>query len=193
MRKIIVLEWITLDGFFAGADGGVDWMVWGAEVVEYAKEIYATADTVLYGKTTYEGMKNHWTTAASAGEDPEIVDFMNRTHKIVFSKSLEKADWQNSELVREIDPAEIAALKERPGRDILLLGSGSVVSRLAKTGLIDEYKFLVNPVVLGRGKTLFQSIENSVKLEHSSTETFSNGNVLLCYRPDKKRADNEES
>lgn len=184
MRKIIVFEWITLDGFFAGTDGNVDWMVWGDEVVEYAKEVYAATDTVLYGKTTYEGMKYHWTTSASSEDDPKIIDFMNETHKIVFSKSLEKVDWNNSELVREFDAEEIAELKENSGENILILGSGTLVSQFANAGLIDEYKFLVNPVVLGSGKTLFENIGDTVKLKYLSTKNFSNGNVLLCYQPD---------
>jgi dihydrofolate reductase len=129
-------------------------------------------------------MKSHWTTSASSEDDPKIIDFMNETHKIVFSKSLEKADWNNSELAREFNAEEIAKLKGKSGKNILILGSGSLVSQFANADLIDEYQFLVNLVVLGSGKTLFQSIGDTVKLKHSSTKTFSNGNVLVCYQPD---------
>lgn len=129
-------------------------------------------------------MKAHWTTSASADDDPEIRDFMNRTAKIVFSKSLNHVDWNNSEVINENSREEVEKLKNQPGKNILLLGSGYIVSQLTDLGLIDEYRFLVNPVALSSGKTLFDSAGNKIKLKTVNTKLFENGNVLLCYQPE---------
>ena len=179
MRKIIVSNYVSLDGFFAGPNGEIDWFVWDEETEAYAKELAASIDTILFGRVTYELMVGYWPTAAT--EDPIITKYMNNSPKIVFSRTLEKADWKNTRLLREIDPQEIRNLKEQPGKDLVIYGSGSIVSTLAQSGLIDDYRIFVNPVVLGNGKPLFVGLKERFKLNLLSTKTFRCGVVLLHY------------
>lgn len=183
MRKIILLNYLSLDGFIAGPKGETDWFVWDKEVEGYYKEAQSTIDTILFGRLTYETMANYWPTPASSAEDPAITDYMNNVRKIVFSQTLEKAEWNNSELVREVVPEEIAKMKQQPGQDVVIYGSGSIASQLMKAGLIDEYRIMVNPVVLGGGKQLFQGVNDRPKLRLLDTKAFSCGNVLLRYQP----------
>lgn len=184
MRKIIAFEWLSLDGFMAGPNGETDWFVWDEEIEKYCKEVQNRFDTMLFGRATYETMANYWPTHASSNEDPGITDFMNNTHKIVFSKTLEKVDWNNSSLAKEIVPEEIDKMKQpSPGcdKDMVIYGSGGIVSQLMKLDLIDEYQIMVNPVVLGSGKSMFQNIEERFKLKLLNTKTFASGNVMFYY------------
>ena len=131
-------------------------------------------------------MANYWPSPAAAKDDPIIADRMNNLPKIVFSKTLEKVEWKNSRLVKENIAKEISKLKRQPGKDMVIYGSGSIVSALAQAGLIDEYRIFVNPIVLGSGKPLFKDIKNRLNLKLLNTKTFGNGLVLLCYRPEEK-------
>ncbi len=119
-----------------------------------------------------------------------MIEYINQTKKIVFSKTLKEGDWNNSTLLREIVPSEIEEMKKELGKNILIIGSGSIVSQFANWGLIDEYRFIVIPVVLGEGKPYFQNLKASLSLKRLETKTFECGNTLLRYQPDKKR-DNE--
>ncbi len=183
MRKIIVSNYVTLDGFFAGPSGEYDWFVWSEEIAEYSKLLLLSIDTILFGRVTYELMAGYWPTASPKTEDSVIIDAMNNLPKIVFSKSLEKVAWKNSLLVKGDIGEEIAKLKQQPGKDMVIFGSGGIVSTLAQLGLIDEYRIFVNPIVLGSGKPLFKGIKNRINLKHLETKTFHNGVVLLCYQP----------
>ncbi len=189
MKKIIAAEWLSLDGFMSGPNGEIDWFVWDGEIEKYAKEFQTTIDTMLFGRTTYELMAGFWPTPASSTEDQMITDFMNDTNKIVFSKTLEKVEWKNSRLVRELIPEEIKIIKQsgRDERDIVIYGSGSIVSQLMKLDLIDEYQIFINPVVLGKGKSLFQNVEEKSNLKLLNTKTFISGNVLLTFQTDKNK------
>jgi len=186
MKKIIAFEWLSLDGFIGGPNGETDWFVWDEEIEKCAKEFQTTIDTMLFGRTTYEIMAGYWPTLASSTENQMITDFMNDTNKIVFSKTLEKVEWKNSILVREIIPEEIKKIKHQTGRNIIIYGSGSIVSQLMKLDLIDEYQLMINPVVLGSGKPLFQNVKEKSKLKLLNTKTFTSGNVLLTFQADKK-------
>ena len=112
MKKIIAFEWLSLDGFIGGPNGETDWFVWDQEIEKFAKEYQSKIDTMLFGRITYEVMASYWPTPASSTEDPMITDFMNNTNKIVFSKTLEKVEWKNSTLSKEIIPGEIEKLKQ---------------------------------------------------------------------------------
>ena len=187
MREIIVLNYASLDNFIAKIDDSTtDWTVWDAETDDYYKETQESADTMIFGRTTFETMRDYWGTSKSAAEKPEIIEFMNETKKIVFSKSLLKADWTNSELLGEIIPAEIEKLKRQSGKNIVIYGSASVVAQLTKLNLIDEYRIMINPVVLGSGKPYFQDLAGDLKLQLLETRTFKIGNVLLRYEPKMK-------
>jgi dihydrofolate reductase len=179
MRKIIVSNYVSLDGFFAGPNGEIDWFVWDEETAQYSRELAASIDTILFGRVTYKLMADYWPTVTT--EDPIITDYMNNSLKIVFSRTLEKADWNNTRLLREINAEQILDMKEQPGKDIVIYGSGSLVSTLAQSGLIDDYRIFVNPVVLGRGKHLFAGLKERLKLNLLRTKTFQCGVVLLHY------------
>lgn len=186
MKKIIAFEWLSLDGYIGGPKGETDWFVWDEEVGIEAKKVQSKTDTLLFGRTTYDIMANYWPTSASASEDPVIADFMNGTNKIVFSKTLEKVDWKNTRLVNEITPEQIKKIKQQADKNILIYGSASIVSQLLKSGLIDEYQIMINPVVLGSGKPLFQNIEEKLTLKVIRTKKFKCGNVMITYQNEKK-------
>lgn len=185
MRKLIVFNWLSLDGFIAGPNGETDWFVWDEEIEEYAKKVQNSIDTMLFGRVTYNIMANYWPTKAASAENPGIIEFMNNTPKIVFSKSLKKANWNQTRLMKDIVPEEIIKMKQEPGKDMIIYGSSSIISQLTSLILIDEYSVMVNPIVLGTGKPLFQNMDHLLKLKLLSTKTFRCGNVLLNYQPDK--------
>jgi dihydrofolate reductase len=179
MRKIIVSNYVSLDGFFAGPNGEIEWFVWDEETADYSKGLAASIDTILFGRVTYQLMASYWPTVTT--EDPVITEYMNRSAKIVFSRTLEKADWENTRLIKAMDKEEILNLKKQPGRDMVIYGSGSIVSTLSRWGLIDDYRIFVNPIVLGSGKPLFKGWNERLKLKLLSTKTFHCGIVLLHY------------
>lgn len=181
MRKILAQEMVTVDGYFAGPRGELDWFVWDDVLRDLSVGLLKSVDTLLFGRVTYEMMAAYWPTAT--GEDPAITNAMNSLPKIVFSRSLKKAEWNNTLLVKEIFPEQIIHMKEQPGRDMVIYGSGSLVSALAHHGLIDQYRLIVNPVVLGAGKPLFTGFENRLNLRLLDAETLGSGNVLLRYEP----------
>jgi dihydrofolate reductase len=115
--------------------------------------------------------------------DPIVADGMNRMPKVVFSRTLENVSWSNTKLLKGDITSEIRRMKEEPGPGIAILGSGSLVSQLAPEGLIDEYQIVVNPVILGSGRTMFEGIQEKLKLKLTKTRSFNNGKIYLCYEP----------
>ena len=186
MRKVIASEMVTLDGLFAGPNGEIDWFSWNEEMARYAIDLISSVDTLLFGRVTYDLMASYWPSASSPTEDPIIIDRMNNLPKIVFSKTLEKIEWKNTKLNKEIVANDVLGLKRQPGKNMVIYGSGSIVSAFMNLGLIDEYHLLVNPVVLGSGKRLFKNLQDIHKLKLARTKTFSNGVVLLQYNSDIK-------
>jgi dihydrofolate reductase len=184
MRKVILSNYVSLDGFMEGPNREIDWFVWDDEIAKYSTDFMTSIDTIIFGRVTYELMASYWPTANT--EDPKITDAMNNLPKIVFSKTLQKADWKNSTLIGEINKDEISKMKNRPGEDMVIFGSGSIVSSFTQLGLIDEYRIMVNPIILGSGTPLFKGINDRFELKLSNTRTFSCGNILLCYEPMRK-------
>lgn len=182
VRKLFSYVAISLDGYYEGPNGEFDWPNVDAEYFEFANQSDAYIDTLLFGRTGYEHMAAHWPDAT--GPDPEIVEFMNSVQKVVVSSTLEKAEWNNTTLVGGDDLAEtVMALKQQPGREIALFGSVKLTASLLELGLIDELRVLVNPLILGEGRSLFSTLNKRVPLELWRTTTFRSGNVLLTYRP----------
>jgi dihydrofolate reductase len=183
MRKLVVFNSVSLDGYFTGKDGDLSWAHAGGDDPEFRAFVAKNASgegTLLFGRITYEMMVAYWPTPAAAKNDPEVAEGMNRAPKIVFSRSLEHASWSNA-TVRKGDLArEVRDLKEGD-RDLVILGSGSVVAQLAGTGLIDEYQILVCPVVLGEGRTMFEGVARRLSLRLAQSRAFSNGKVFLLY------------
>lgn len=183
MRKIIACEWLSLDGFFSGINGETDWFYWDKEIESYFKNFQQGIDTLLFGRVTYDIMKAYWPTDAAASEDQAIASHLNDSKKIVYSKAGVDANWNNTVVKKEIIPAEIMALKQEVGKDIVIYGSGSIVSQLTNLGMIDEYMLALNPVILGMGKPLFQLQEKPLHWQLIETRSFTNGLIILRYKP----------
>jgi len=177
MRRVIVSNLASLDGFFEGSNKELDWFVLDEDFFEYARDLLRSVDTILFGRATYQHMASYW---PSAPVD-EIADKMNHLSKVVFSRTLPAAEWNNSRLVRDDAVAEMARLKQLPGRDMVMLGSANLASSLLQAGFIDEYRIILNPVLLGRGNPLFPNIMERLKLRLSRTRSFSSGVVVLYY------------
>jgi dihydrofolate reductase len=183
MKKIIAVEWLSLDGYFSGPDAETDWLVSGKDDQTHLLKLFTTFDTILLGKITYEMFAAYWPKPNPVDKNPqELTDFMNNTHKVIFSTSLGEIEWDNSEVIGNIIPEEIKKMKQGPGKDIVIFGSGSVVSQLTKLKLIDEYHFLIVPLFLGNGKTILKSEEAKSKLNLLDYKKFDNGNIILHYQ-----------
>jgi dihydrofolate reductase len=186
MRKLIVFNNVSLDGYFAGENGDISWAHSGNDDAEWNAFVAENASgggQLLFGRITYELMAGYWPTPQAIKNDPVVAEGMNSMPKVVFSRTLEKASWNNTKLVKSDIASEIRKMKKEPGEGMAILGSGSIVSQLAQEGLIDEFRIVVNPVVLGKGKTMFDGISEKLNLKLTKSRTFSNGKVLLCYEP----------
>ena len=186
MRKVFLFMMVTLDGFFEGPDHNIDWHNVDEEFNEFAIDQLNEVDTLLFGRVTYEGMASYWPTAFAIENDPEVAGKMNAIPKIVFSRTLDRAEWSNSRLVKENIAEEVSQLKQQQGRDLAIFGSANLTMSLLQMGLIDELRLMVNPVVLGKGNPLFGGIHEKLNLKLIKTRVFRSGNVLLCYQPDRK-------
>jgi dihydrofolate reductase len=182
MRKIIAFENISLDGFASGPGGEIDWAVHDDEVTQLGQEGHSSADLFLFGRKTYEMMAGFWPTPAGMTANKVFADIMNKTAKIVFSRTLEKAGWENTKIEREITEEKILALKQQTGKNIMIFGSISIVRQLLDFKMIDALQLMLNPVVLGKGKPMFDS-EAEMSLALQSARTFTSGIVMLTYRP----------
>jgi len=186
-RQLIIFNMASLDGFFADANHGIDWHVADEEFGAFATEQSAahmdSIDTLLFGRVTYQMMAGYWPTEAAVKGDRVVARFMNEKPKLVFSRTLKKATWSNTRLVKDDAVAVVRALKQEPGKDLMMFGSAKLAAKLTQHGLIDEYQVMVNPLVLGRGQPLFQGVKNRLHLQLVGTRVFKVGNVLLTYRP----------
>jgi dihydrofolate reductase len=186
MPKLSAFNHVTLDGYFVDMNGDMSWAKadhqdaeWNAFVAENA----SGGGTLVFGRVTYELMAGFWPTPFAIENMRVVAEGMNSMPKVVFSRTLDQASWNNTKLVKGDLAAEIRRMKKEPGNDMVILGSGSLVSQLAQEDLIDEYQIVVNPVVLGGGRTMFDGIQQTLSMKLINTRTFGNGNVLLCYEP----------
>jgi dihydrofolate reductase len=174
---------LTLDGFYEGPDQGFDWPNVDEEFNNFSVSQLNDADTLLFGRVTYELMAKYWPSPAAREDDPIVTEGMNTLPKIVVSTTLGEPEWANTRLVNDDVAGEITRLKQQPGKDLAVLGSPNLTRSLIHMGLLDELRIMVNPVVLGDGRSLFNSSKEELKLELRQTRTFASGNVLLSYRP----------
>jgi dihydrofolate reductase len=184
MRKLIVFNHISLDGYFVGENGDSIFAHKNNEDPEYAKWQAGNAQgksVFLFGRVTYQLMASYWPTAQAKQQNPEIADSMNNSPKMVFSKTLDKADWSNTRLFNGGLVTEIRKLKSEAGPDILIFGSGTLIAPLAQEKLIDDFMMVVSPVVLGKGRTMFDGMQQWQDLKLINTRAFKNGKVLLHY------------
>jgi dihydrofolate reductase len=198
-RRIVMFNQVSADGFFSDLEGRIDWAVRDPELQRRALAGMPHTDGMLFGRRTYQQFAAFWPQALEEmnragphGEDKHDPGFvamarwLNATRKLVFSKTLHAPGWQNSELERELTPERICAIKREPGKDLLIFGSGSLVSQLSEHGLIDEYRFVVSPLLLGSGNTLLGNLSRRVPLSLVGAEAFPSGSVLLTYTPARK-------
>jgi dihydrofolate reductase len=186
LRKVIVFMMTTPDGYFAGPEGDIYWHNVDEEFNEFANEQLNSVDTLIFGRVTYELMASYWPTPAATTDDPIIAGQMNSLPKVVFSRTLDKAEWHNTRLIKDNVAEEVARLKEQPGKDLIIMGSSNLSASFINLGLIDEFRIMVNPVVLGDGKPLFKGIHDKLNLKLLKSRTFNSGNVLLYYQPADK-------
>ncbi|MFF3024237.1 dihydrofolate reductase family protein [Gottfriedia sp. NPDC057948] len=187
MRNVILFLHSSLDGFVEGPKGEMDigWVSYNEELEKHAREILSSVDTVLWGRGTYQMMENYWTSVPS---DPEATQYeiehakwIEETSKVVFSTTLEKAEWNNTKLVKENIEEEIRNIKKQPGKDIIILGSPRFAHALMELDLIDVIKITISPVIIGNGLPLFKASENKRNLSLVENKTFNSGAIGLTY------------
>jgi dihydrofolate reductase len=183
MRKLLSFMVVTLDGYYEGPEGEFDWPNVDDEFNEFAISQMNDIGMLVFGRATYEGMASYWPTPAALEDDPAIAARMNSIPKVVFSSTLDSADWENSTLVTGNAAEAIAELKQQPGKDLAMFGSPTLTASLIEQGLVDELRVMVQPILLGAGKSLFAALHHRVPVALERTTVFRSGNVLLHYRP----------
>ena len=186
MSKLIVYNFVTLNGFFKGANEDISWAKKGSkEESDFAADNLKSGNILLFGRVTYEMMEKYWPTPEAYKNDPLVAEGMNESEKIVFSNTLKKANWNNTRIIKNNIVEEIKKLKKLNGKDMVLLGSGTIVNQFAEEGLIDEYQIMVHPVVIGEGTPLMKNIDHMMDFKLTVTKAFPSGVVLHCYKPGK--------
>lgn len=184
MRKVIVFNHVSLDGYFTDSKGDMSWAhKQDPEWTAFVQENASGGGELVFGRITYEMMASFWPTPFAMEKFPVVAEGMNQLPKVVFSRTLDKASWNNTKLVKDRMPEAVRKMKSEPGKDMVIMGSGSIVSQLADEGLIDEFHVVVSPTVLGKGRTMFEGVTKRLNLKRTRSRTFENGNVLLCYEP----------
>jgi dihydrofolate reductase len=183
MRRVLFFVMVTLDGYFEGPNREIGWHNVDEEFNDFAIAQLNEVDTLLFGRVTYEMMASYWPTQQAIQDDPIVAEKMNSMQKIVFSKTLSDCRWQNSRLVKQQFAAEVTKLKQQPGKDLIIFGSSDLAVTFVDYGLLDEARIMVNPVVLGHGKSVLKGINDKLLLKLLRTRTFHSGNVLLVYEP----------
>jgi dihydrofolate reductase len=197
VRRIVTFSWLTADGAFAGADGNLDWVVPDDEQARMAAAGIAAHDTVLFGRRTYEMFEGFWRHALDDDDGTTVPDphhpgrrsrehrvialALNAMTKLVFSRTVRDVTWRNARVLRELDPRAIETMKGQSGRDMIIFGSGSIVSQLTEHRLIDEYQLVVCPVFLPGGRPLLSGVSTSPTLELLEAKRYGSGDVLLRY------------
>jgi len=181
VRKLIMWNMVTLDGYFEGPKPWeIDWheFAWGEELEQLSIDQTGSADLLLFGRRTYQGMSDYWPTATE-----QVAVIMNSIAKVVFSRTLDKADWNNTRLVKSNAEEEVARLKQQPGKDMLIFGSADLSAALMRHGLVDEYRLGLTPVVLGGGNLLFKPAPDRLRMKLLEARPLKTGCVILRYEP----------
>lgn len=193
MRKIIALFHLSLDGFAAGPDEGLEWISYDDELEQSAHSLHAMTDAVIWGRVTYQVMASYWLTVpgnpGSTAAELDHANYLEHATKIVVSRTLDRIEWNNAKntvLIKDNIAEEINRIKQQPGKDIWFLGSPTLAQTFMKLDLIDEYRINVNPIVLGSGRPLFAGVTRKFPLKLLESKTFKSGVVALRYEPDRK-------
>jgi dihydrofolate reductase len=193
MRKVIAMLHLSLDGLSAGPHDELDWISYDDELEQYAHSMHDIADAVIWGRRTYEGMASYWLTVqgnpASTPAELEHARWLDSATKIVVSRTLDRVKWnnaQNTVLIKDNIAEEINKIKQQPGKAIWFLGSTMLAQTFMQLDLIDEYRFNINPTVLGHGKSPFAGVARQFPLKLLEARTFKSGVVALRYEPARK-------
>jgi dihydrofolate reductase len=185
MKKLSVFNFLSLNGFYKGVNEDISWHRHGDEEAAYAAEGAQTESILLFGRKTFEMMAGYWTTPQGLKDNPAVAEGMTKSQKIVISRTLNAAAWENTRIVKDNMLNEVRKLKERGDKDITVLGSGSIVTQLADAGLIDVFQFMIDPVVLSQGVSVFHGLSDTLNLQLTNSKSFSSGVVLMEYKPVK--------
>jgi len=180
MRKIKLQVQMTVDGYIAGPNGEMDWMVfnWDNELKKYVTEISESFDCIILGRKLAQGFIPHW----ASNPEQEGADKFNSTKKIVFTKTIDKSEWDNTILAKGDLVDEITKLKNQDGKDIIVYGGSTFVSALIKKGLVDEFHLFINPTAIGSGLTIFNELDSRQNLTLIKSISFDCGIVVLNYK-----------
>lgn len=183
MRKVMMFNSVSLDGYFTDGSGDMSWAhSQDPEWQRFTAENAGGEAEFLFGRKTYQMMASFWPTPQAAQMMPAVAKAMNQTRKTVFSRTLTEATWQNSRLVRGDLDGEVRRMKAESGPGILIMGSGEIVAQLTESGLIDEFQIVTVPIVIGRGRSLFEGVTTHPRVELTQSRSFANGNVVSWYR-----------
>jgi dihydrofolate reductase len=184
MRRMVVFNNVTLDGYYTGLDGDMSWAhKFDPEWTEFTNENAKGGNAVLaFGRKTYDMMAGYWPTPMAMKNMPAVAEAMNKQPKLVFSRTMNEAKWNNTRLVKGDLVTEARKIKSEPGDDIVIMGSGNLISQLAQAKLIDEYQIALTPIVIGKGKSMFDAVDKT-NLKLMKTRAFGNGTVMLWYQP----------
>ena len=183
MRTLEVFNQISLDGYFTDDKRDMSWAhKHDPEWASFASENASGGGTLVFGRVTYEMMAGYWPTPQAFKAAPVVAEQMGNLPKIVFSRTLRKPNWKNTTVINDNIVGAMRKLKSEPGPDLVIMGSGTIVAQFADAGLIDAYQIVVIPVVIGRGRTLFENVKDRIGLNLEKTRAFTNGNVVLWYR-----------
>ena len=181
-RKVMVFNNVSLDGYFVDADGQMSWAhSQDPEWLGFMSENAGGDAELIFGRKTYQMMASFWPTPQAKQAMPAVAASMNRMRKNVFSRSLDAVEWENSRLIKGDLVTEVRKLKATAGPSLLIMGSGEIISQLTQAGLIDEYQIVTVPIVLGRGRSLFEGVTTRPRLKLTKTRSFQNGNVVAWY------------
>jgi dihydrofolate reductase len=183
MRKVILFNMMTIDGFFEGPNREIDWYNVDTEFNDFAIEQLDNAGMLIFGRITYELMAGYWPRAEAIENDPIVAGKMNSLPKTVFSTKLKRSDWSNTIIINGNIEENISAMKQDLTKDIFIFGSSDLASEFRRLDLIDEYRIMINPVILGSGKPLFKEKDGKQNFRLLRTILFKSGNILICYQP----------
>jgi len=187
MRKLKLQVQMTVDGYIAGPNGEMDFMAWDWDdkLKQYVTDITEPVDCIILGRKLAQGFIPHWAAVAANPDDPEFTSgkMFTNTPKVVFTKTLEKPEWNNTVLAKGDLVDEIVKLKKQDGKDIIAYGGATFVSALIKQGLIDEFHLFINPTAIGNGMTIFKELDSKQNLTFIKATSFDCGIVVLNYEP----------
>jgi len=183
MGKLSVFNFASLNGFYKDVNNGIGWHRHEGEEVQFSVDSLSAENILLFGRVTYDMMASFWPTQQAIENLPQVADGLSKAEKIVFSNTLKTAGWGNTRVMNGDIAAKIKALKQTSAKDLTILGSGSILTQFAEAGLIDTYQFMIDPVALGDGGTMFRGIKHTLNLKMISHRTFNTGTVLLTYHP----------